>query len=150
MEPEKNQDYESDFYGWANRQATLLREGNLQQADIKNIAEEIESMGKSEKRELISRLTVLYMHLLKWQYQPNKRSRSWEMTITEQREKLDDHLKDNHSLRARLNESIETAYPRARRKAVFETGLVDSMFPKEPPFTFEQASNENFWPESNI
>lgn len=73
--------YHTDFHAWANQQATLLREGRLQAADIEHIAEEIESMGRSEKRELFSRLVILMMHLLKWQYQPMRRGHSWQATI---------------------------------------------------------------------
>ena len=80
--------YERDFYAWANEQAALLRSGNLSAADIENIAEEIESMGKSEKRELVNRLAVLLMHLLKWQYQTSLQGHSWRMTVEEQRRQL--------------------------------------------------------------
>jgi hypothetical protein len=69
--------YDADFYGWANEQAELLRAGRLDEADIANIAEEIESMGRGEKRELVDRLTILLMHLLKWHFQPGFRSASW-------------------------------------------------------------------------
>ena len=73
--------YDRDFYAWANEQASLLRKGDLSHADIEHIAEEIESMGKTEKRELISRLTVLLLHLLKWRFQPTLRGKSWRLSI---------------------------------------------------------------------
>ena len=81
-----------DFYAWANEQAALLRAGRLTEADIENIAEEIESMGRSEKRELVNRLTVLLLHLLKWQFQPALRGNSWRLSIEKQRYRLEDHL----------------------------------------------------------
>ena len=76
-------DYEADFYAWASQQAELLRQQQASGLDWTNLAEEIEAMGRSEKRQLASRLEVLMMHLLKWQYQPNFRSRSWQLTIQE-------------------------------------------------------------------
>ena len=90
----KSELYERDFYAWTNQQAALLRVGALTAADIENIAEEIESMGKTEKRELVSRLTVLLLHLLKWQFQATGRCRSWMLTIKEQRGDVLDHLAD--------------------------------------------------------
>ncbi len=93
-----NSNYDLDFYAWANEQVALLRAGELSTADIEHIAEEIESMGRTEKRELVNRLTVLLLHLLKWRFQPRRRSASWEASIKIQRLKLADHLKDNPSL----------------------------------------------------
>src|SRR5271168_5304601 len=90
--------YDTDFYAWANEQAALLRAGRLSEADIQNIAEEIESMGRSEKRELVSRLAVLFQHLLKWRYQPGFRGNSWRLTIEDQRQEVSDHLSENLSL----------------------------------------------------
>src|ERR1700685_1873301 len=78
-------DYDRDFYAWANKQAALLRAGKLSEADFEHIAAEIESMGKTEKRELVSRLTVLLLHLLKWRFQPELRSPSWRLSVEEQR-----------------------------------------------------------------
>ena len=102
--------YEQDFYAWANQQAGLLRAGKLSQADIEHIAEEIESMGKTEKRELISRLAVLLAHMLKWRFQPERRTKSWRLTIEEQRRQVIRHMRDNPSLKSRLFEAIEEAY----------------------------------------
>jgi len=131
--------YDRDFYAWANEQAGLLRSGNLSSADIANIAEEIESLGRSEKRELVSRLTVLLQHLLKWQFQPGRRSRSWELSITNSRDDLIDHLGENPSLKATLPEVMTTAYRRAHRNAEQDTGLPAETFPADCPWTFEQA-----------
>ncbi len=107
--------YDRDFYAWANEQAALLRAGRLTEADIENIAEEIESMGRSEKRELINRLAVLLSHLLKWQFQPAFRGNSWRLTIEEQRNRVDDHLGDNPSLKSQLDQAMRTAYRSARQ-----------------------------------
>ena len=102
--------YETDFYGWANEQAALLREGRLHEADIENIAEEIESMGRSEKRELVSRLVVLLTHLLKWRYQPGGRGSSWRASVVVQRDRIADHLSDNPSLKPKIPEALTRAY----------------------------------------
>ncbi len=134
--------YDRDFYAWSNEQATLLRAGNLAAADIAHIAEEIESMGRSEKRELVSRLTVLLLHLLKWRYQTERRSRSWELSIDNSRFALVKHLADNPSLKASLTEALETAYYTARRDAAIETGMPLETFPADCPWTFEQAMQD--------
>jgi len=141
--------YEQDFYAWANQQAGLLRAGQLSAADIEHIAEEIESMGRSEKRELVSRLEILLLHLLKWQFQPERRGTSWEVSITNSRDQIADHLADNPSLNTRISESIETAYRRARGDARAETGLVASTFPLTCPWSFEQIMTADFWPETS-
>src|ERR1700676_1028911 len=91
--------YDRDFYAWANEQAALLRAGKLAQADLAHIAEEIESMGKTEKRELVSRLTVLLLHLLKWRFQPELRGTSWRLSVEEQWLQVASHLADNPSLK---------------------------------------------------
>jgi len=134
--------YNRDFYAWANEQAALLRAGKLSDADVANIAEEIESMGRAEKRELVSRLAVLLLHLLKWQYQPQRRSRFWQATIENTRDELDRHMIDNPSLKAKLPEAMADAYRRARRSAAAETDLPDITFPTECPWTFEQAMQD--------
>ena len=139
--------YERDFYAWANEQAALLRAGKLDHADIENIAEEIESMGRSEKRELVSRLTVLLLHLLKWRHQPAFRGTSWRLSIEEQRYRLEDHLNDNPSLTSQMDAAIPAAYRISRVSAVRETGLSDGAFPPICPFTIDQVMDGNFRPE---
>lgn len=138
--------YETDFYAWTHEQSKLLREGRLREADLAHIIEEIESMGRTEKRELVSRLAVLLMHLLKWQYQPGRRGGSWEATIVVQRRALHRHLRDNPSLRAALPEALGDAYGDAVPAAVAETGLPRATFPDVCPWSFEQAVDEAFWP----
>lgn len=139
--------YDSDFYAWANEQAALLRAGQLSAADIENIAEEIESMGRSEKRELVNRLTVLLMHLLKWQYQPLLQGPSWRTTIRIQRADIADHLDDNPSLKSQIPETITRAYRKARMEAAAETGLPEATFPAAVPWPFERIMDAEFWPE---
>lgn len=139
--------YEQDFYAWANEQAALLRAGKFELADIENIAEEIESMGRSEKRELVNRLAALLMPLLKWRYQPGFRSTSWRLTITEQRHRLASHLADNPSLKSKLDDAQRDAYRLARIEAVRETGLAKVTFPGICPFTFDEAMREDFLPD---
>jgi len=139
--------YDTDFYAWANEQAALLRAGKLDAADIENIAEEIESMGKAEKRELVNRLTVLFMHLLKWQYQPLFQGASWRTTIFNQRLDISDLLDDNPSLKPQIPEAMTRAYRRAIGEACLETGLPERTFPSTCPWSFEQAMSPEFWPE---
>jgi hypothetical protein len=138
--------YEQDFYAWANEQAALLRAGKLSAADIEHIADEIESMGKTEKREMVSRLTVLLAHLLKWQLQPGRRGASWQATITIQRRTLIRHLADNPSLKPKLPEAMADAYGDGRLSASAETNLSADTFPDECPWTFDQIIDANFWP----
>ncbi len=115
--------YETDFHAWANEQAALLRAGRLPDADIENIAEEIECMGRGEKRELTNRLTILFVHLLKWRYQPAPRGNSCGRTIEHQRIHLQDHLADNPGLASHLDEAIASAYRHAKVDAEGETGF---------------------------
>ena len=139
--------YDKDFYAWANQQAALLRAGKLDAADIAHIAEEIESMGRTEKRELVNRLAILLLHLLKWQFQPERRGRSWQFSIREQRRKLHRHMRDNPSLKAVLSEAIADAYEDAVADAVQETGLPESTFPAICPYLFDLMGDDGFWPE---
>jgi hypothetical protein len=143
----RSQLYEEDFYAWANEQAALLRAGDLSRADVEHIAQEIESMGRTEKRELASRLKVLIAHLLKWRFQPEKRTKSWEVSIRVQRRELADHLDDNPSLKPIIGSVLEKAYPDAALVAVLETGLSETAFPQSCPWSFAQIMDENFWPE---
>lgn len=140
--------YETDFYAWTSEQAALLRAGRLAEADIANIVEEIETLGRSEKRELVSRLTVLLMHMLKWRHQARKRGKSWRLTIEDQRLELARHLRDDPSLKSKLAEAINDAYQSARLKAARETGLDKSTFPDACPWTYEEITDDNFWPEA--
>jgi hypothetical protein len=140
--------YEQDFYAWANEQAALLRAGKLSQADIEHIAEEIESMGKTEKRELVNRLAVLLLHLLKWQFQPTGRGTSSRLTIEEQRLRLADHMADNPSLKSKKDEAMASAHDLAFLRAARETGLDVATFPPRCLWSYEQVIASDFWPES--
>lgn len=139
--------YETDFYAWANEQAGLLRSGKLEQADIEHIAEEIESMGKTEKRELVSRLTVLLLHLLKWRHQTGKRGSSWETSIRVQRNALVRHFRDNPSLAMHAPEAVADAYADAVLEAADETGLPKASFSAVCVWPIEQIMDAEFWPE---
>src|ERR1700726_3737915 len=117
---------DEDFYAWTRDQARLLRSGDFAELDIENIAEELESMGRSDKREIESRLTVLLAHLLKWQLQVGLRSRSWSGTIREQRQRIEDLLAESPSLRPLVASIRPGLYARARQRAADETGLPES------------------------
>ena len=145
--PRNSVAYDDDFFAWTMEQARLLREGAVSEIDTLNLAEEIESMGKNNRRELGSRLAVLLMHLLKWRYQPNRRSPGWATTIRDQRDEIEALLVDSPSLRPVVQETLSSVYARARRKAISETGLRDSAFPAKCPFTAEQVLAEDFLPE---
>ena len=136
---------EQDFYAWTQKQAQLLRTGKLDEIDWQNIAEEIEDMGRSEKRQLESRLEILIMHLLKWQFQPNLRSRSWQLTIKEQRLRLEKLLQENPSLQGNLMEVIAKVYPLASLSAERETGL--SLLPEVCPYHVTEILLDDFLPK---
>lgn len=147
--PRNSSLYDQDFYAWALEQAALLRTGNMAAADIEHIAEEIESMGKVEKRELVNRLAILLMHLLKWRFQPAGQCVSWRLTVKEQRTEVADHLADNPSLRAKLPEAMAAAYRRAVLAAARETSLPEALFPSDCPWSFDQAMDAGFWPAAD-
>jgi hypothetical protein len=145
--------YDKDFYGWAKEQANLLRTGfldanaiELKNIDWKNIAEELDGLSRSEKRELINRLTILLLHLLKWQHQSQRRSHSWQYTIEEQRLRLHEHLADNPSLNAQLDDAIERAYKLAVVKACKQTHLPKPIFAINCPYGWEQIIDHDFYP----
>jgi hypothetical protein len=146
--PMKSVLYDKDFFAWSREQSDLLRAGKLAQADIEHIAEEIDSMGRTEKRELVSRFAVLLMHLLKWRFQPEKRGASWEATIQVQRNRLIDHLDDNPSLKPLLAQVLASAYRDARLEAAAETGLAIAMFPPACPWSTTEALDGEYWPEA--
>jgi len=139
--------YETDFYAWTVEQGRLLRLGELTAIDAANIAEEIEGMGRSDRRELKSRLIVLLAHLLKWLYQPEARSRSWSSTIREQRQQVELILEDSPSLRPTVAQILQQVYSAARERAADETGLADDAFPQRPPFTTDEVLSRSFLPE---
>jgi hypothetical protein len=138
--------YDEDFTLWTEQQAALLRRRaagelvNDADLDWQNIAEEIEAVGGNTRRELRNRMAKLLQHMLKWQYQPEHRSRSWRSTIRTQRQEIEDLLAENPSLRGKLPELFLTAYRRARTDALEETGLLD--LPQLSPFTIEEMLSD--------
>lgn len=139
--------YEQDFYAWAKRNSELLRNGRLSEADVDNIAEELESMGRSERRALVTRLSVLIAHLLKWQVQPALRCNSWKYTIKEQRRKVGKLLQDSPSLKHQMDSLLDEAYEDAILLAAKETGLTEEDFPSRCPYAFDQLMDDAYWPE---
>jgi hypothetical protein len=138
--------YDQDFYLWTQRTAEALRARRFEDIDIENAAEEIESLGRSDKRELRNRLISLTAHLLKWQFQPDLRGKSWEFTIGGQRDEIKDQLKESPSLKSVLDSELADAYPRGRKVAARETGYPIQDFPISCPWTIEQILDETFWP----
>lgn len=143
--------YDGDIIAWANEQARLIRAGQFSELDIEHIAEEIEDVGKSEQRELESRMAVLLAHLLKWQYQPERRGNSWRRTIADQREGIARRLKRTPSLKRSLEDSDwwADAWQDARHDARKETGIEYDRFPRACPWTTEEILNEEWFPEEN-
>ncbi len=137
--------YETDVVAWASEQARLLRAGRFELLDRDHLAEEIEDVGKSEQRELASRISVLLAHLLKWRYQPERRGASWEKTIVAQRKEIAYGLSEAPSLAAKLQETrwLEMVWARAIAQAVGETGL-DS-FPDACPWAMEEEVLNHGW-----
>lgn len=140
-------EYERDFYGWTQEQAALLKSGRLADLDVTNLIEEIETMGRSERRELESRMTVLMAHLLKWQYQPDRRGRSWLLTIKGQRISLERVIRDNPGLKPEVAVLMADAYQSAALEASKQTRFDEAVFPATCPWTLEQLMDSNFLPE---
>lgn len=143
--------YERDFFLWTEEQAALLRAqvGGSIGLDAANLAEEIESLGRSQKNELRSRLLVVLLHLLKWRFQPGGRSSGWRGTLVEQRRRIAQALDESPSLRAFPATAFEAEYDTARIKAADETMLPDRVFPARCPFTIEQVLDPDFYPEAD-
>lgn len=138
--------YETDFQAWTQKQADFLRHQQWSQLDLLNLIEEIESLGKYQRSELRIRLSILIGHLLKWQYEPEKRSRSWFSTIRVQRIDILDLLAENPSLQPYLMEGLEKAHRKAIALAAGETNLSERTFPQNCHYTLEQILDEQFFP----
>lgn len=136
--------YETDFYGWTQQQEKALAQKQVSALDWHHLREEIQSLGRQEYRELVSRLNVLIGHLLKWEYQPEKRSRSWFLTIREQRRGIRRHLNRNPSLKSRLGDALEDGYEAGVDLALRETGLPLRTFPDSCPYEFENLLTDSF------
>ena len=139
--------YDQDFVRWTEDQAAALRAGRLGELDLENLAEEIESLGGRDRRELKSRLAVLLLHLLKWRHQAERRTGSWESTIRTQRSEIEELLSDNPSLRGGLGAVVARAYPIARRNAAAETGLPLDAFPETCPFGADRLLEDEWLPD---
>jgi hypothetical protein len=141
--------YDEDFYAWTQEQAALLREGAVDELDLANLAEEIESLGKSDRRALGSHLRNLVLHLLKWHYQPSGRltGHSWQSSIRNARADIAVLLEDSHTLRHEVAGLLVRWYPLARLDAADETRLPRATFPAVCPWTPEQVLDDDFWPE---
>ncbi|MBH8576721.1 DUF29 domain-containing protein [Nostocaceae cyanobacterium CENA369] len=139
--------YETDFYAWTQQQANLLRHQQWHQLDLSNLIEEIESLGRKERQELRNRLSILIGHLLKWEYQPTKRSRSWIATIRIQRREILNLLNENPSLQPYLEAALQEAYENAKDLASAETNLPLSTFPQQCSYTMAEISSDRFYPD---
>jgi len=137
-------EYWGDFYSWLMEQAAHLRAGRWEVLDRENLAEEIESLGREQFNKLESALRVLMIHFLKWDHQPNLRSRSWVLSIEAQRLELDNVLYDNPGLKPRIAEATARAYRRARIEAANETELEKNEFPEECPYTWNDFVARKF------
>ncbi|MGA8652652.1 MAG: DUF29 domain-containing protein [Xanthobacteraceae bacterium] len=137
-------EYERDFYSWLMEQARHLRESRFEALDCDNLAEEIKSAGAEQFNKLVSALRVLMAHILKWDHQPPLRSRSWVLSIQEQRLEIADVLADNPGLKPRIDEAIARAYRRARIEAAKETGLDEDKFPTTCPYSLDDLTSRVF------
>jgi hypothetical protein len=136
--------YEDDYYAWVSEQVALLRERRLSELDVENVAAELEEVGRSETAKLWSILPVLLMHMLKWDQQPEFRTRSWVYSIREQRKRYHKLLKQSPSLKASQDEILADAYDSARGWAANETSLPDDEFPDRCPYTWDDVLERPF------
>ncbi|MBN3939092.1 MAG: DUF29 domain-containing protein [Nostoc sp.] len=143
--------YEQDFYAWVEQTAELLRSHQWDTLDLEHLIEEVVDLGKSQQRALQSALRLILSHLLKWKYQPERRSHSWQVTITRERLNIDELLQESPSLRHFLNDAewINTTYQRARREAMVETSLSEDNFAIACPFSVDEILDLDFYPNPN-
>jgi Domain of unknown function DUF29 len=137
-------EYERDFYSWLMEQARYIRASQWNAVDRENLAEEIESLGREQFNKLESALRVLLAHILKWDHQPQRRSRSWSVSIKDQRIAFDDVLEDNPGLKSRLDEALARAYRRVRLKAAEDTGLDEDAFPEACGYSWDDILTRQF------
>ena len=138
--------YEQDFWAWTQTQAELLKHRQWDDLDLPNLIEEIESLGRQQRQELRNRLSILIGHLLKWQFQPHKRTRSWISTIRIQRLDIDELLEDNSSLKPDLNAALRKGYLKGVELAVKETNLPHRTFPPDCPYSLLEVLDSDFYP----
>lgn len=138
----------ADLSAWIERTAKLLRDRRWQEIDVDQLIEEIEGLGRSERRAITSQLIRLLLHLLKWQYQPERRSESWLDSITDARTQIELVIADSPSLKNYPLEQLEDSYKRARRQAAGQTNRDLSAFPIDCPYSLESVLDEDWLPES--
>jgi hypothetical protein len=139
--------YERDFCLWLELNIQQMKAGTLETIDVLHVIEELETMGRSERQALQSNLQVVLMHLLKYKYQPGKRTKSWRFTLLEHRDRIEVLLEDSPSLRTYLSENFARSYTKARKKAAVETDLDIEIFPLNSPFTIEETLDSDYLPE---
>ncbi len=137
-----------DFQAWTHQTAQLLREHRWHEIDLPKLIEEVEDLGKSERRSIASQLTRLLLHLLKWQYQPQRRSDSWLDSMTDARTQIALTLEDSPSLKSYPAETLAASYQRARRQASQQTGIECSVFKESCPYSLDHILSETWLPES--
>jgi hypothetical protein len=135
-----------DFALWAAEQGALLRAGKIERIDVENVADEIESLGRGDKFEIDSRMEVLILHLLKWQFQPTRRSNSWKASIVEQRLRIARILAQSPSLKSYSSQNMAGSFVLGRGRAIDETRLPESAFPETCPYGADEALDGGFWP----
>lgn len=140
--------YGKDFYAWTQQQGSTLRARARDHVDWENVAEEIESLGRSDKREIESRLKVLLVHLLKLQFQPDRAKQGWKSTIVEQRRRIGKLVQESPSLRNYPEDVLAEEYEFARNDAAVETGLRDDTFPVNCPYAIEEVLDLGYYPKA--
>ncbi len=138
--------YERDYYLWLEHTAQLISEGKFSEVDTANLVEEISDMGRSEKKAIKSNLIVVLLHLLKYKYQPQKRTNSWKASIREHRRRLRDDFRASPSLKNYFALVFDESYQDSREQAADETGLPLDTFPAKSPFTPDQVLNPDYLP----
>jgi len=143
--------YKHDFYAWTQATTALLQDGKWHEIDAGYLMEELNDLGISQHNAVSSDLYQILIHLLKWQYQPQRRvdSHSWQDSIAEHRDRIDRLCTRSPSLRRHLPAMLAEEYPRARRRANTQTGLPLTTFPEVCPWTAVQVLDEDFWPEED-
>lgn len=139
--------YEDDFYIWTVEQAKLLRSGEFSKIDAMNVAEEIESLGRRDRREIADRLERLIVELLKWRFQAGARCGNWRSEILQQRFEIGHIIEDSPSLREFAAETLGEAYSDARQRVIEELGLLQPSLPSDCSFTLDQTLSHSFLPE---
>ncbi|WP_017315197.1 DUF29 domain-containing protein [Mastigocladopsis repens] len=144
-----NEAYLTDFNAWIDQTAQFLRERRWHEIDVEHLIQEVEDLGKSERRGIASQLTRLLLHLLKWQYQPQRRSDSWLDSITDARTQIELAIEDSPSLKNYPAEKLEESYQRARHQAAKQTNMQISAFPEECPYPLELVLDEDWLPKES-